>query len=98
MKEYSKSICITMLCEMSAKLASEGITRYPQRSDFSDDEVIAIKSFLGPWPRALEKAGLKPVNEELNEKKRKKRIASRIKKRQYKLEARKIKKQNAENA
>ena len=31
----------------------------PKRSDFSDSDVCLIKQKLGPWPRALEAAGLK---------------------------------------
>ena len=89
MSEYSRELCVDMLRKKKAELETQELTRYPQRSDFNDDEVNAIKSFLGPWPRALEKAGLKPVNQELLEKKRKKRVASRIRKRQYKIEARK---------
>ena len=38
--------------------------RLPVLADFSDDERLTIKSELGPWPRALEKAGLKPVSEQ----------------------------------
>ena len=26
---------------------------------YAEKEVVAIKAFLGPWPRALEKAGVK---------------------------------------
>ena len=37
----------------------EEVGRYPKRSDFSEKEVVAIKAFLGPWPRALEAAGVK---------------------------------------
>ena len=29
------------------------------RADFSNEEIIAVKAFLGPWPRALEAAGLR---------------------------------------
>lgn len=32
----------------------------PKKSDFTDFQVMMIKSFLGPWPRALEKSGVKP--------------------------------------
>lgn len=32
--------------------------RYPKKSDFSEQDVARIKSFFGPWPRALEAAGL----------------------------------------
>ncbi len=33
--------------------------RLPKRADFSDSDVCFIKQKLGPWPRALEAAGLK---------------------------------------
>ncbi len=33
--------------------------RLPVRSDFEPDEACFIKQKLGPWPRALEAAGLK---------------------------------------
>ncbi|MBE5924527.1 MAG: hypothetical protein E7271_08685 [Lachnospiraceae bacterium] len=48
--------------------------RYPTKSDFSAEEVAAIKSHFGPWPRALEAAGIKepkPVTKkQLREEKR----------------------------
>ncbi len=33
--------------------------RTPKKDDFDDVTKSRIKAFLGPWPRALEKAGLK---------------------------------------
>lgn len=33
--------------------------RIPIRSDFESSDVCFIKQKLGPWPRALERAGLK---------------------------------------
>ena len=33
--------------------------RLPKKSDFDSETVCFIKQKLGPWPRALEKAGLK---------------------------------------
>ena len=33
--------------------------RLPQKSDFDPVTLSRIKAFLGPWPRALEAAGLK---------------------------------------
>ena len=47
--------------------------RLPRKDDFDDPTRSRIKAFLGPWPRALEAAGLKeakPVPEK--SKKRKK--------------------------
>ncbi len=55
---------IRLLCEMQATLHQQGIQRYPQRSDFTPQQVAEIKAVLGPWGRALEKAGLKPPRED----------------------------------
>lgn len=38
------------------------LDRLPKRSDFSNEEVCLIKAKLGPWNRALERAGLKEVS------------------------------------
>ena len=38
--------------------------RLPKKSDFSDDDVNRIKGFFGPWPWALEAAGLKKSKQE----------------------------------
>lgn len=37
----------------------ELLARLPQRADFEPEELSFIKAKLGPWPRALEAAGLK---------------------------------------
>lgn len=58
--KYSREDAIGLLRTAAAKLSAQGETRYPRRDDFSDREVEAIKAHLGPWPRALEAAGLKP--------------------------------------
>ncbi len=55
-----RSDAITLLQQKACALQAQGLARYPARSDFSQSEVMAIKAFLGPWPRALEAAGLKP--------------------------------------
>ena len=47
---------------MAATVAAEN--RFPKRSDFSEEEVAYIKAFLGPWPRALEAAGVKAPRED----------------------------------
>ena len=41
------------------KEIAEKENRLPQKSDFSDYDVMRIKGFFGPWPWALEAAGLK---------------------------------------
>lgn len=57
--KFTKEICIVLLREKADELRRSGEDRLPRRSDFPDGEVSAIKAFLGPWPRALEAAGLK---------------------------------------
>lgn len=37
----------------------EELGRMPKKADFDDVTKSRIKAFLGPWPRALEAAGLK---------------------------------------
>ena len=34
--------------------------RLPTKKDFDNASCSRIKAYLGPWPRALEAAGLKP--------------------------------------
>lgn len=60
--KYDAVFCVKLLCEKSFALREKGEDRLPRRTDFSKDEETAIKAYLGPWPRALEKAGLKPEN------------------------------------
>ncbi len=55
--------CIALLQAKAASLRAQGCERYPQRSDFTREEVVAVKARLGPWPRALEAAGIKPIKE-----------------------------------
>ena len=62
-KKYKKEDCILLLKNKYKELQAKGLSRYPQRSDFEEREVVAIKAFLGPWPRALETAGVKPPRE-----------------------------------
>jgi len=37
--------------------------RLPLKADFEEYERMKIKTFLGPWPRALEEAQLKERDE-----------------------------------
>lgn len=39
---------------------SRELGRIPKKDDFDEWTRSRIKAFLGPWPRALEAAGLKP--------------------------------------
>ena len=76
--EYTKSVCIGLLKSKQAEI----VDRYVRRSDFSDEEVAAIKSYLGPWPRALEAAGIKPTRDfDRIEKNREKRARAKARRR-----------------
>ncbi|MBQ5362776.1 MAG: hypothetical protein IIW17_09005 [Clostridia bacterium] len=60
-EKLTKQDCIELLVSKYAALGGE---RYPKRDDFSEREVVAIKAYLGPWPRALEAAGIKPARDD----------------------------------
>lgn len=69
----SESECIELL-----RKKYECLGRYPKRSDMSQSEVVAIKAHLGPWPRALERAGIKvPRDDDRMQKNREKRIRAK---------------------
>jgi len=77
-KKYKQEDCILLLQNKYQELQTEGISRYPQRSDFEDREVVAIKAFLGPWPRALEAAGIKaPRDDDRPQKNKEKRVRAK---------------------
>ena len=77
-KKYNREECLILLQNKYQELQKEGLTRYPQRSDFEEREVVAIKAFLGPWPRALEAAGVKPPrNDDHAQRTREKRIRAK---------------------
>ncbi|MGN1345199.1 MAG: homing endonuclease associated repeat-containing protein [Eubacteriales bacterium] len=76
--KYTREDCIALLQKKQEELNHAGLNRFPQRSDFANDEVVAIKAFLGPWPRALEAAGLKePRGEDRLQKNREKRARAK---------------------
>ena len=77
-KKYNKEDSLLLLQNKYMQLQAQGLSRYPQRSDFEDREVVAIKAFLGPWPRALEAAGVKPPrDDDRAEKNKEKRIRAK---------------------
>ena len=47
--------------QLVSKCAELG--RLPRKTDFDEAARSRIKAFLGPWPRALEKAGLKEIHD-----------------------------------
>lgn len=75
MVEKDKNYYIKLLQDMSAKQG-----RLPQKSDFNEYDVMRIKGFFGPWPWALEEAGLKPAKKQQRvEKNRQKHLSSKEK-------------------
>lgn len=85
--QYDREAAVRLLADMRAALLARGESRYPQRNDFSPEQVVAIKAFLGPWPRALEAAGIKPTrNPARREKQLQKRIAQRRRTTQCRIE------------
>ena len=92
--KYEQPDCIAMLREKQELLKLSGEERYPQRSDFSNDEVVAIKAFLGPWPRALELAGLKPPR---GDDRKTLNIEKRIRAKKRRIIAKKQERENARN-
>lgn len=59
---------------------NQELGRVPKKEDFDDVTRSRIKAFLGPWPRALESAGLKSVKVRPEKKKRKRNAKEKSKK------------------
>ena len=55
-QEEKKQWAIAELQQMAGQLG-----RTPKKDDFPEVKRAQIKAYLGPWPRALEAAGLKAV-------------------------------------
>ena len=78
--KLTRADCLQLLIQEYDRLQAAGEHRYPRRDDFTDRQVVAIKAFLGPWPRALEAAGIKPPREvDRKEQNREKRIQAKRK-------------------
>ncbi len=54
-EQLNREECLQVLGAMAVQTG-----RLPRKSDFSEYEAARIKAFFGPWPRALEAAGLLP--------------------------------------
>lgn len=54
--EEKKEWAVNLLRQKYAELE-----RFPKKEDFNEETRSRIKAFLGPWPRALEVAGIKEV-------------------------------------
>ena len=75
--------CLGLLKRKADELKEAGEDRSPKRSDFSEREVAAIKAFFGPWPRALEAAGIKdPPAVTSKDKNRERRIRAKRRRRE----------------
>lgn len=94
-EKYNKDLCLTFLREKHDSLIAEGQSRYPQRGDFDIEQVVAIKAHLGPWPHALEAAGIKPPrSEDPLQRAREKHIRAKRKHNKIKKELKTQKKHN----
>lgn len=72
--EEKKKIAAQMLCAKA-----EALGRIPKKEDFDAVEVSRIKAYLGPWPRALEYAGLKQTSDKTQKfKKRRKKVKTAV--------------------
>ena len=68
---------------------AQRLGRLPTRRDLPDAQVVQVKAALGPWPRALEAAGLKEPKPDTRhartvEQRRRRKIAARPQKPQAK--------------
>lgn len=94
-QKLTREDSIRLLQEKYVLLQAQDDARYPKRSDFTDREVVAIKAFLGPWPRALEAAGIKPPrNDDRLQRNREKRIRAKQRRIAALKEARKTQKKD----
>lgn len=61
------------LAEELLRQKHKELGRLPRKDDFDEPTRSRIKAFLGPWPRALEAAGLKeprPISEKSGKRKK----------------------------
>jgi hypothetical protein len=76
--------------------------RLPRKDDFDEPTRSRIKAFLGPWPRALEAAGLKEPRMIPEKSKKRKKAATKSKKQaisaHQKLERRRAKQEESKSS
>jgi len=73
--DEKKSWAVELLCEKSKEL-----NRMPKKDDFDEITRSQIKAFLGPWPRALEAAGLKEAKKVMVKSQKRKKAAKKARK------------------
>ena len=91
--EEKKSLAEELLRQKHKELG-----RLPRKDDFDEPTRSRIKAFLGPWPRALEAAGLKEPRMVPEKSKKRKKAATKSKKQaisaHQKLERRRAKQED----
>lgn len=70
--EEKKNWAVGLLCEKAEELG-----RLPKKDDFDEITRSRLKAFLGPWPRALEAAGLKEVKDMPKKSKKRKKATKK---------------------
>lgn len=71
--EEKKNWAVGLLCEKAEELG-----RLPKKDDFDEITRSRLKAFLGPWPRALEAAGLKEVKDMPKKSKKRKKATKKF--------------------
>ena len=72
--EDKKNWAVGLLCEKA-----ENLGRLPKKDDFDEITRSRLKAYLGPWPRALEAAGLKEAKVMPKKSKKRKKVTKNIK-------------------
>jgi len=75
-----KDQCLSLLRQKAA-----AIGRLPKKADMPEGQAERITRSLGPWPRALEKAGLKPPREKTKRAAAKQRDLERLRQREAQM-------------
>lgn len=71
--EEKKNWAVGLLCKKAEELG-----RLPKKDDFDEITRSRLKAFLGPWPRALEAAGLKEVKDTPKKSKKRKKATKKF--------------------
>lgn len=86
------------LAEELLRQKHKELGRLPRKDDFDESTRSRIKAFLGPWPRALEAAGLKEPRPIVPKSAKRKKAATKSKKQaisaHQKLERRRVKQED----
>ena len=90
------------LAEELLRQKHKELGRLPRKDDFDEPTRSRIKAFLGPWPRALEAAGLKEPRMVPEKSKKRKKAATKSKNQaisaHQKLERRKAKQEESKSS